>query len=126
MRLVIILAVAGALGTLSRYGLSELTHRLLGQGFPYGTLAANTVGCFVIGLAAGLGAPVIPKDMHLAATTGFLGAFTTFSALSLDSFRMLSDGRWGAGLANIALNIGLGLAAVMAGFVVARLIRTAA
>ena len=48
------LIIGGAVGTVSRYGLSGLVHRFLGSDFPYGTLAVNSAGCFIIGLLAAL------------------------------------------------------------------------
>lgn len=125
MKQVILIAVAGAMGTVSRYGLSQFTHSILGKGFPWGTLIINVVGCFIIGLLATLFADsnILSKELQLAATVGFLGAFTTFSAFSFDSYSFFSSGTWQMGLINIAANIIIGMLAVVGGVGVAKLIK---
>lgn len=76
---VIFLIVGGSLGTLSRYGLGIVIARSWGTSFPWGTLVINLAGCFLIGLAFGLGErSLLGPTGRLAFTTGFLGAFTTF------------------------------------------------
>ncbi|MDD5190934.1 MAG: fluoride efflux transporter CrcB [Dehalococcoidales bacterium] len=119
------MAVAGALGTVSRYGLSELTHSVMGRNFPWGTLVINIAGCFVIGLLMTLfaGTTVFTKEMQMALTVGFLGAFTTFSAFSYDSFKFFHTGSWEMGMLNIIANVVIGLLAVMGGMGVARVIQ---
>ena len=125
MKQLIFIAVAGALGTVSRYGLSQFTHSILGKNFPWGTLVINVAGCFIIGLLATLFADTnaFSKEIQLAATVGFLGAFTTFSAFSYDSYTFFSSGTWEMGLMNIAANIIIGMLAVMGGVGAAKLIR---
>lgn len=125
MKQLIFIAIAGALGTVSRYGLSQFTHSILGKNFPWGTLVINVAGCFIIGLLATLFADTnaFSKEIQLAATVGFLGAFTTFSAFSYDSYTFFSSGTWEMGLMNIAANIIIGMLAVMGGVGAAKLIR---
>ncbi len=125
MRQLVFIAAAGALGTVSRYGLSELTHNIVGRSFPWGTLVINIAGCFILGLLMTLfsGATIISKEIQLALTVGFLGAFTTFSAFSYDSFKFFHSGSWEIGVLNIIANVLVGLLAVMGGMGVARLIR---
>jgi CrcB protein len=125
LKQVILIAVAGALGTVSRYGLSQFTHSILSKNFPWGTLVINVAGCFVIGLLATLFADtnVLSKELQLAATVGFLGAFTTFSAFSYDSYNFFRGGTWEMGLINIAANIIIGMLAVVGGVGVAQLIK---
>jgi CrcB protein len=125
LKQLIFIAIAGALGTVSRYGLSQFTHSILGKNFPWGTLVINVAGCFIIGLLATLFADTnaFSKEIQLAATVGFLGAFTTFSAFSYDSYTFFSSGTWEMGLMNIAANIIIGMLAVMGGVGAAKLIR---
>ena len=125
MKQLIFIAIAGALGTVSRYGLSQFTHSILGKNFPWGTLVINVAGCFIIGLLATLFADTnaFSKEIQLAATVGFLGAFTTFSAFSYDSYTFFSSGTCEMGLMNIAANIIIGMLAVMGGVGAAKLIR---
>lgn len=83
---IVSVAAGGALGALARYGVNIGAVKLLGHGFPYGTLIVNVVGSFIMGLAIAYFAHHgQPSDAarHLL-ITGMLGAFTTFSAFSLD------------------------------------------
>ena len=82
-------AVAGALGAVTRYALSGLVQRWTGN-LPLGTFTVNVLGCFAIGLLAGwFGSRWSPDPMLRAAVIGgFLGAFTTFSALAVEAIRL--------------------------------------
>ena len=86
MNSILAIAAGGALGALSRYGVNIAAMKALGSGFPYATLAVNVLGSFAIGLCIALFAHVWqpPETLRLFIVTGFLGAFTTFSAFSLD------------------------------------------
>jgi CrcB protein len=101
----------GALGALCRYGLGVAGGRWLGAGFPWGTLAANMIGCFLIGAGFGLAGRVqwFGPEIRLFFMTGFLGALTTFSTYALESVNYLRSGSY-AGLINFLVNnIGGGL-----------------
>ena len=118
------MALAGALGAMARYGVSVAALRWLPAGFPYGTLIANLAGCFLLGavteltLEEGLLAP----EWRLIAGTGFLGAFTTFSTFSVETFRALETGEWGVAAVNVGVNVVAGIALAAAGFWAARAI----
>ncbi len=117
-----LIAVGGALGTVLRYGLHEGAAAVLGRSFGYGILAANVAGCFALGfLGTAVGERLLElrDEHHLALTVGFLGGLTTFSTFAFDTMRHAQDGRWGAAVANIALNVVLGLVAALAGYVLA-------
>ncbi|MBN1844211.1 MAG: fluoride efflux transporter CrcB [Sedimentisphaerales bacterium] len=116
------LALAGAFGTIARYGLAGLVHRLAGAGFPWGTLAVNVVGCFVAGLLWTLfeqRLPVAP-DTRLLILVGFMGAFTTFSAYILETSHLFRSAAWGAALTHIVLQNLFGFVGLFAGFACAR------
>ncbi len=89
-----------------------------GMVFPLGTLLVNVAGSMLIGIFAGysLLQGEVPQGARLFFQTGLLGAFTTFSAFSLDSLLLWQQGLWRVALASVALNILLCLAAVAAGF----------
>ena len=118
----VFLAIAGALGALSRYGLSLLAYRAMGDGFPYGTLLVNMLGSATFGfvMQVGLNTGFIPDSLRMATTIGFLGAFTTFSTFSYETMRFLENGAWGPAALNIAANVGLSVAAVMGGVLLGR------
>jgi len=111
MQQLLFLALAGALGTLSRYGLGGLVQRISGTGFPYGTLLINVLGCLVIGfiMQVALTTDLIPANLRIVITIGFLGAFTTFSTFSYETAKYLEDGALVSAMLNIATNVGLGL-----------------
>jgi CrcB protein len=124
VREVLSLAVAGAAGTLSRWAISGWTYRLLGERFPYGTLAVNVIGCFLLGflMHVALTTEIVPTDWRAPLTVGFLGAFTTFSTFSYETMRYLEDSAWWPALANVGANLVLGLAAVFIGLLSARML----
>ena len=109
MPIVIGIAVAGALGALARYGLDELIGRRTGA-FPWGIFVVNVSGAFLIGF------------MVEALVTGFLGAYTTFSTLSLDTFRLLEEGHTGQAGFNALGSLAAGLVAVWLGLKLGRVV----
>lgn len=116
----VLVLVGGALGALSRYAASALSARLLGAGFPWGTLVVNVVGCFLIGIASGLmERSAFPRNLWPLAVTGFLGGFTTFSTFSIDSVLLFRDGATTKAIMNMALNGFGGLAACLCGLALA-------
>lgn len=109
-------ALGGSLGALCRYGLSALAQWGLPPEFPWGTLAANLVGCFLIGGLWVLAAEYsFSQDARLFVFTGGIGALTTFSTYSLESLLLLREGRVWAGLANVLVSNVLGLVLVALG-----------
>jgi CrcB protein len=85
--LYLIVFLGAGIGGALRHGVNVGAARLLGYGFPFGTLIVNVVGSFVMGAFAGYFAfrPGIGQHLRLFLTTGLLGGFTTFSAFSLDA-----------------------------------------
>ena len=120
----LLIAIAGALGAVARYGLSGISHRMLGSNFPYGTFIVNILGCFVMGLImkASLTTTLIPETWRIAITIGFLGALTTFSTFSYETIKLLEDGSYALAITNIAANVILGIAATIAGMAISKLI----
>ncbi|MBY5328077.1 fluoride efflux transporter CrcB [Rhizobium leguminosarum] len=118
----LLVAVGGAIGSLLRYYVGQWALRLMGPAFPWGTLAVNVVGCFVIGVFAELIARKFNAsvELRLLLITGFLGGFTTFSAFSLDAISLFERGDAVAGSIYIAASVGLSMAAVTAGLAVMR------
>ena len=132
MREVMLVAVGGSLGALARYGTGLAAGRWMGTGFPWGTLAVNVVGCFLMGMVmriilnleshtAEAITPAVKLQLslwHRGVAIGFLGGLTTFSSFGADTIRQLQSGNFGLGLANIGGNVLLSLAAVWAGMAI--------
>lgn len=120
---ILALALGGALGTVCRYSVSVASTKLFGAVVPAGTLLVNLSGCFLLGLAFGLGeARGISPGFRLFFMTGFLGAYTTFSTFALESVLAQDGGRAGMAAASILANNAGGLALAKAGLMVGRLI----
>lgn len=108
MTKVLLVALGGAFGSAARYGVSMLAARLWGAGFPWGTLLVNVLGGLAMGVLA---ARVGPAHEHLRLTigVGVLGGFTTFSAFSLETLRLMEEAPgqalWYA-LGSVALSLG--------------------
>lgn len=117
-----LIAASGALGTLCRYGVGVWTHRLFDGDFPLGTLLVNLVGCLLLGLMMylSLSAEVVQRQIYMALSVGFLGAFTTYSTFAYDTVRYLGQGDLSRAVMNVMANLVLGCLAVLLGFALAR------
>ena len=116
------IAGAGALGTLSRYGLAGFVQRIAGAGFPWGTVTVNVVGCFLFGLVWTLGGErmIISAEARTIILTGFMGAFTTFSTFISETGQLATGAQWWVAFGNITLQVSVGLALFFIGAAVAR------
>ncbi|MEX0941617.1 MAG: fluoride efflux transporter CrcB [Pseudomonadales bacterium] len=92
------IGIGGAAGALARYGVTHYSNFLFGTHFPYGTLIVNIAGSFLIGVLFVLFTErsMVSPVLRSASTIGFLGAFTTFSAFSLQSLALMEEGRLAA------------------------------
>ncbi len=124
MKHLFVLACAGALGTLSRYGLSGLAHRLFGAGFPWGTALVNLLGCLLFGMIWTLieSRSLLPAALRPYLLTGFMGALTTFSTWIFESSQLLNSGRFLLLAVNLVAQVLLGLSLFYAGVLLARLL----
>jgi CrcB protein len=115
------ICVAGAAGTGVRYLIAVWAAQRLGSAFPYGTLAVNVIGCFVIAavmhLALTLG---WPATMRSAITVGFIGGLTTYSSLNYETMRLFEEGALATGAVNLTVTVLGGLAAGWLGLLAAR------
>ena len=112
-----LIALAGAAGTLCRYGLASGVQRWVGAGFPWGTWSVNALGSFLFGFIWMLGEDrvVISTQARFIILTGFMGAFTTFSTFAFETDAMLREGQWLAAFGNVTGQTLLGLACVFLG-----------
>jgi CrcB protein len=122
MRTAVAIAVAGAIGALARYGLEGLISRRLPGAFPWGTFVVNISGAFVLGFLFTVMTEQLTVAPWLrgAITIGLLGAYTTFSTLSFETYRLLEDGALGIAAANMLGSVAAGLGAVYLGVVTGR------
>jgi len=119
---ILLIGSAGFVGTLGRYWLSGIIARRFGETFPLGTLAVNLIGCFLIGLLFYLMQERYVVNPHVRSIVliGFLGGFTTFSSLGLQTFTLLQDNEIALATANIAASNIFGLLLVWAGYTLAK------
>ncbi len=118
----IYIGIFGGFGCVARYLASGWIYQLAGRNLPYGTLAVNIVGSFLLGLLMtfGVRSVLFSPEVRIGLTVGFMGGFTTFSTFSYETLRLLEDGSfWQAGM-NILLNIVLCLLFALLGVLVAR------
>ncbi len=122
MQVVFLIALFGALGCLTRYFLSGWVYDLLGRSFPYGTFAVNIVGAFIIGLIMefSMRSTLIPANLRIGLTIGFLGGLTTFSTFSYETFRLLEDGEFLIAGANVLLSVAVCLVFTWLGIITAK------
>jgi CrcB protein len=122
VKLILAIAAGGALGAVGRHYVSASVMRLVGAGFPWGTLTVNILGSFLMGVLIELMAQRLNIGLEMRAflTVGFLGAFTTFSTFSLDFATLFERGAGMAALGYAALSVVLAIAALFAGLAVMR------
>ena len=124
MSKLLLIGLAGFIGTLSRYWLSGLVAKRYGETFPLGTLVVNLVGCFLVGLLFYLLQErfLVNQTVRTAVLIGFLGGFTTFSSFGLQTFTLLQDGEFGLAALNVTVVNLIGLLLVWAGYTLAKVL----
>ena len=121
----VLIGVGGFFGAIARYLVDGWVSGSTKVGaFPLGTFVINLSGAFALGVlfALALEKAAIDPRIRGPVMIGFLGAYTTFSTLMLESWRLAEDGSWGLALVNIGLSGVLGMCAVFAGLTVGRAI----
>ena len=119
---IILVLIGGSIGALCRYGVNLLTARLWGSAFPWGTLAVNLAGCFLIGLVFGLAerTSLVTPVFRLFFVTGFLGALTTFSSFAVETTNLAQTGQPFLAAVNLLTNNAGGLVLVLLGLGLAK------
>src|SRR5918994_794243 len=124
MKSYLLVFLGAGIGGALRHGVNVGCARMCGTAFPWGTLAVNFIGSFIMGALAGWLAfkagEVWNQPLRLFLTTGILGGFTTFSAFSLDAVLIWERGQGGAAAAYVAGSGALSLAALAGGLALVR------
>ena len=115
-------AAGGALGALMRHGATTAAAQWLPRGFPWGTLTVNVLGSLLIGVAFVLLVErgILAPAWRTFFTVGLLGAFTTFSAFSLDALALFGTGAAGRAVLYVLVSVVTCLAAALAGIMITR------
>lgn len=122
---ILLVGIGGFIGSVLRYTVSGWVQQVTKSiSFPYGTLAVNVLGCFIIGFLAQLAESrgVFTSELRLFVFVGFLGGFTTFSTFGNETFNLARDSQMMSALANIGGNLIVGLFVVWLGHTVSYLI----
>jgi CrcB protein len=125
MERLLLVAAGGALGSALRFLVASAVLVWLGPSFPWGTLAVNVAGSFLIGVVQAVAADhlVLGEESRLFLTTGVLGGFTTYSAFSYETVGLMARGAWGPAWLNVAVTTAACLAACALGILAGRLLR---
>ena len=113
----LIVFLGGGLGAAARHGANLLVARAISSGFPFGTLAINVLGSFLMGAIVGYLAfrGEVSQHWRLFLTTGILGGFTTFSAFSLETVLLYERGQLAMAIFYVVASVGLAIAGLFAG-----------
>jgi len=121
MKPVVFVGLGGFIGAVSRYLTSLLVSKFTGNGFPWGTIAVNMIGCLILGVLTGI---IIDKEFSWPVREffiiGILGGFTTFSAFGLETYDMLKSGSMNSAAGYVGISLIAGVISVGAGFFVSR------
>lgn len=119
----LIVFLGAGIGGVFRHAVNMGAARLLGFGFPYGTLTVNVVGSIAMGLLTEFFVfrSGLPQELRLFLTTGLLGGFTTFSTFSLDAVTLWERGNWGVAVGYVALSLVTSMVGLFVGLMLIRL-----
>lgn len=120
----LLVGVGGFAGAIARYLLDARITSWTGGSAPWGTFAVNVTGSFMVGLLFALVVEraALPAELRAPLMIGFIGSYTTFSTLALESWRMIEDGAWLYASMNVAGSVAVGIVAVVAGVAIGRAI----
>lgn len=119
---IVLISLGGAAGAASRYVVDQWVSQRMPGAFPLGTLVVNLSGSLLLGFlfALAIERGVLPASVRGPLLVGFIGAYTTFSTLMLESWRLIEDGAVGLGLANLVGSMVIGMIVLVVGLQVGR------
>jgi CrcB protein len=119
---IVLISLGGAAGAASRYVVDQWVSQRMPGAFPLGTLVVNMSGSLLLGFlfALAIERGVLPASVRGPLLVGFIGAYTTFSTLMLESWRLIEDGAVGLGLANLVGSMVIGMIVLVVGLQVGR------
>ncbi|MDP6709499.1 MAG: fluoride efflux transporter CrcB [Alphaproteobacteria bacterium] len=126
MKLLVAIALGGAIGAVGRHAVAGQVMKLTGGGFPWGTVTVNVLGSFVMGALIELMALKwsVGQELRVFLTVGILGAFTTFSTFSLDVALLTERGALPGAIGYVLISVLLSIGALFAGLYVFRQLLT--
>jgi CrcB protein len=118
----ILIGLGGFAGAISRYVVDGFVTDRTAAAFPWGTLAVNATGSFLLGLLVAMTSEraILPAEIRGPVMIGFIGAYTTFSTYMLESWGLIESGSYVPAIANLGGSMLIGLAAVAAGLAIGR------
>lgn len=124
IRILLIIGAGGFLGTIARYLTQQGVIRILPVIFPYGTLAVNIAGCFLIGIFYALAdrGDALSPEWRFFLTTGFCGGFTTFSTFSYESYNLIRDEQYLYLSLYVGISVIIGIMATFLGILLIRML----
>ena len=124
MQRLLLIALAGSMGALARYGLAGFVQNNSGSAFPWGTVSVNVLGTFCFGVVWSLADErlLISGETRLIILTGFMGAFTTFSTFMFETGTLMQDDQWLMAFGNLSLQLIAGILFLFLGLAAGRLI----
>ena len=120
---ILFVGVGGFFGSIGRYLLSGAVYQMFPNlHFPIGTTVVNVLGCFLIGIATALVEVrnLLSPEIRVFLVIGMLGGFTTFSTFGYETIALLRDGAFFTGLANVLIQVIVGISAIWLGFNIIR------
>ena len=118
MKNILLVGLGGFLGAVSRYLLATSMQKIVGGTYPFGIWAVNLIGSLALGYIAGQAAAKgnVSETLVLLISIGFIGAFTTFSTVTVDTLHLLRSGHYALAALNSFGQLVLGIGAAGLGF----------
>lgn len=124
MNIYLLVSLGAAVGGGLRYWLSNFVYKFLPATFPYGTLAVNVIGSFILGILIFYfdEKELLSANLKALMAVGFCGGFTTFSTFSLETMNLFKDSQFGMGIINVLLNLFFCLLGVYLAYLISKLV----